>query len=978
MRLAALPPGAAVLESVAAQWLGNAGDLPLAVTEGLILLPTRRAARSLAEAFLRVSGGRPLLLPRIVALGALDEAPLALTGALDLPPAVVEAERLAVLARLVMAAEAARGRSLSAERAWVLARELAQLLDEAERAEIDLARALPDLAPARYAEHWQTTLTFLAIVTEAWPAWLAERRLMNPTARRIALLDATTRSFRENPPRGPTWAIASGGESPAEARLLGAIANLPRGLVLLPALDREMADEHWNALAIDQPEHAESGTARLLGMLGATRGDVAEFPARSTAIPQGRAAMLRRALLPAPALYAAWRSAPAPALDGLFRLNATDQRQEALAIAMVLRNALETPGARAALITPDRELARRVSAELLRFGIVADDSAGEALGETPPAVFLRLLAEAVAARFAPLPLLALMKHPLCALGLAPAEARRGARALERAVLRGPGPAPGLASLAEAAARAGVGEDLVGRLERALAPLERARAGARVAPATLLAALVEAAEALAATDQQAGPARLWAFEEGEALAAHTAELLAALGTLPAIPPDELGGLFTASLEGAVVRSRRMLRGRGGTEHPRVFIWGLLEARLQSVEVAVLGGLTEGVWPPATDPGPWLSRPMRVALGLPSTEATVGRAAQDFLSATLAAPKVVLASPRRREGAPAVPARWLVRLAAMLRGSEAEIPLHPALGWAGALDRPAGPARPALPPAPKPPLALRPRRLSVSEIATWVADPYAIYAKHVLGLAPLPEIAEAADAADFGILVHKALADFFDNRCAWPPNAAELLAANLVGALREAKLPPYLEAWWGPRLRNIARAVAAIEATRRCDAEPRRVATERQGTWEITVGNHQFSLVGRADRIEWRADGGLAILDYKTGHVPEPKEIALGKAPQLCFEAAMAEAGAFGAEFQGVAAELAYIGVNGRTGNGKHCVLQGAEATAATEEAARGLRALIARFDDPTVPYLARPHPGNQPSHSDYDQLARVAEWGAADE
>ena len=111
-------------------------------------------------------------------------------------------------------------------------------------------------------------------------------------------------------------------------------------------------------------------------------------------------------------------------------------------------------------------------------------------------------------------------------------------------------------------------------------------------------------------------------------------------LPPESPARLPGLLDAALEGAVVRSRRSLRGRGGAEHPRVFIWGLLEARLQSVEVAVLGGLAEGVWPPATDPGPWLAAPLRAAIGLPSPEVAVGQMAHDFVMAACGAPQVVL--------------------------------------------------------------------------------------------------------------------------------------------------------------------------------------------------------------------------------------------------------------------------------------------------------------------------------------------------
>ncbi len=986
MNLYALPPEAPFLDSIAEAWLGAAGPDPVAAAEGLILLPTRRAARALAEAFLRRSGGRPLLLPRIAAFGALDEAPLQLAGALDLSPAVGALERLAVLARLILAAGGAEralgGMPGRADRAWALAAELALLQDDAERSGVDLKEALPRAVPEEYALHWQRTLAFLEIVTDAWPAWLAEQGLMNPVARQVALLGAQARAWAEAPPGYPVWAAGSTGEFPAVAALLRVIARLPEGRVILAGLDRAMPEEFFAALGTDSSGHADAGTARLLAALGARREDVEDFPALPGAVSAGRAPMLRLALLPAGALEAWSRRGlvDESAVAGLWQLSPADQQEEAVAIALALRAALETPGARAALVTPDRGLARRVVAELGRFGVVADDSAGEPLEETPPAVFLRLLAAAKAAGFAPLALLALLKHPLFAAGLAPPVARAAARTLETGVLRGPGPPPGLAALSQAAKRAECATDLVERLVEATRPLERVDELA--APSVLLTALVESAEALAASNSEAGPARLWAFEEGEALAAHLAELIAALGHLPPMPLSELPELLRASLAGSVVRSRRAVRGRAAEarEHPRIFIWGLLEARLQTAELIVLGGLTEGSWPPATDPGPWLSRPMRQAIGLPSPEEAVGRAAHDFLASALAAPEVVLSAPRRREGAPAVPARWLTRLQAWLAGVGRELPAHPAVAWARALDRPAGPPTPARAPAPAPALALRPRKLSVTEIETWLADPYSIYARHVLRLKPLPGIAEAADAADFGRVVHEGMAAFLARHgTSWPAEAAGGIAHALCEALAAAGLPPHLVAWWTPRLPRIAGWVAEIEARRRAEGAPEAVAVEKPGEWTLVGPAGPFVLVGRADRIERRADGSLAILDYKTGRSPVPAEVIAGRAPQLPLLAAMAEAGAFGAGFAGTASELAYWRLAGGASAGEETsVGTPGEIPRLAAAAAAGLVGLIAAFDDPRRPYLARPHPGNLPLYPDYAGLARVAEWAPGEE
>lgn len=975
MNLASIPPHGRFLDALAADWLARAGDDPLAVANGLILLPTRRAARSLADAFLAQVDGRPLLLPRITAFGALDEAPLALAGALDLPPAVSPALRLAHLARLVMALHGRFGAPGTVDRAWPLAAELAALMDEAERAEIDLATVLPGLAAEDYAQHWQVTLEFMGIVTHAWPGWLAEHGLMNPAARQRALLDAQAKAWADAPPDYPVLAAGSTGGVPAVARLLRVVADMKRGRVVLPGVDLVLDEPAWDQM---EDSHPQAGLRRLLAGLLATRGDVSPFAAREAA-PPGRTVLLNRALLPAPALVA-WRD-PAPAeLQGLSRLTPADQQEEAVAIALVLRGALETPNARAALVTPDRDLAGRVVAELGRFGIIADDSAGEALAQTPPATFLRLLAAAVAEGLRPVPLLSLLKHPFAAAGLTPAACRAAARALERVGLRGPAPKPGIEGLRQRA-RGEAAAAFVDRIEECLAPLLAVAGEALVAPDAALTALLRAAEALAAAPELPGPRRLWAGEDGQALAAHLAELLPALAILPPQPPDILPGLLEAAMEGQVVRSRRALRGREGAEHPRVFIWGLLEARLQRADLVVLGGLAEGVWPPASDPGPWMSRPMRKAAGLPSPEEAVGQMAHDFVMTACAAPEAVLSCPRRRDGAPTVPARWLVRLEAMLRGTRQALPEHPAAQWARALDHPAGAEVRRAPPEPRPPLAHRPRILQVTQIETWLRDPYAIYARHILRLKALDALEEPADAADYGTVVHAAIAAFLAEAGRhFPPDAEARLVRAMDAALDDQDLRPALAAWWRPRLRRIAAWLAEAERDRRLGQGLAAIASEQSGQWVLDLP-HTFTLKGRADRIERRFDASIAILDYKTGAVPSAADVAAGLAPQLPLEAAMAAAGAFGPEVQGQAHELVYWHLTGGYVPGEVRSLfngDSGEIAAVVTTAAERLAALVTRYDDPAQPYLSQPHPGAAPRFNDYTQLARVAEWAALEE
>jgi ATP-dependent helicase/nuclease subunit B len=963
MKLAAFPPDAPFLPSLASAWLAAGGD----PADGLLILPNRRAARAAAGAFLQANQGRPLLLPRIIALGAIDEAALSLTGGLDLPPAIPPKTRQAVLARLILARNGAGGAPNRLHTAWALAADLAALLDEAAESEIPLRPALEGVVPAELAAHWQTTLQFLEIVTAAWPAILAGMGRLDVATRQAKLFDAQAQAWAANPPVTKTWLVGRNA-TPALARLARVIAGLPQGLVILPDYDPHLDDASWDAL---DDSHPQSATARLLAALGARREEILQLPAAASQVPPGRAALLATALLPAATLNL-WRNPATPDTSGLFRLTARDEAEDATAIAMILRDALETPGQTAALITPDRALAARVAAILPRFGVLADDSAGEPLADTPPATLLRLLARAAAAAFAPVPLLALLKHPLTAAGLPPDLCRRNARSLERMALRGQRPPPGFDGIKycletrKTPARAEL--DFLARLETLLKPVTGLPKD--IQPADALRALIEAAEALTATAEEPGAARLWAQEAGTALADHLIELLAALEPLPDMPSADLPEFLDAILAGPVVRKPRTRDG-----HPRVAIWGVQEAALQTVDVAVLAGLVEGIWPAVPDPGPWASRPMRKAAGLPALEQKIGEAAADFHGLCCRCPTVILAAPTRRARAPAVPARWLTRLDALLAGARSQLKTHPAAAWVKLLDTPA--ARELRPkPEPRPAGADRPAKLSISDIATLIADPYAIYAKKILKISPLDDLDEESDASQFGEIVHAGLEKFYArNSDVEAPDAAAELTLCLQLALREERPRAALEHWWEARLARIAAWIIPIERDRRrAHGVPIAIALEAEGLYPVS---ETFTLTGRADRIESRADGTVFIADYKTGTPPKPKDVESGTYPQLPLEAVMAEGGAFGPGFAHPVTELAFWKLSGRHLEGEEKPLFPDEPDrlrAVIEAAAENLPALIEKFADPATPYLAKPHPERGTYKDVYAGISRRNEWG----
>ena len=1009
-QVSTIAPGSSFLHVMAREILNRfADDLekdPLSLADVTILLPTRRAVRALGAAFLdewaasRPAGGdrNALALPLIRPIGDVDEEALTVDSGFFLSgtqlsaevaafaPAVTNTRRVLTLARLIMAFDRQRSGLMPEPAAAVsLAKELANFLDLIETEEADIA-GLANLVPERFAGHWQETLDFLEIITSAWPRILAEAGLVDPARRRRLLLDAYAAGLEKNPPHAPVIAAGSTGSIPATARLLSVIARLPKGEIVLPGLDQNLDEESWQGSG---PDHPQYGLKQLLQMLGVERADVRSFGASSeNKTNEARVFLLREALRP-PQTTPLWMTLKERfsgqvehARQGFKRIDAPSEREEAGIIALIMREALETPGRTAALVTPDRNLARRVGAALARFDLIVDDSAGTPLSRTPPGVFLNLIAELGARGLTPVPLLAVLAHPLSALGLSIAEARNQARLLEKYLLRGVRPEESFSGL-RAALKAktdddiakvrGVLEAFISKLENALSPFFKLLSEGADLPA-LLSAHIRAAEALAASQGQDGASRLWAGDAGEMAADFIRELI---GEGSALAPDmPLGGeqyaaLIAQLMNGHVVRPRYR-------QHPRLAIWGLLEARLQCADVLILGGLNEGSWPAEAELGSWLSRPMRNVLGLSAPERRLGLMAHDFSQAA-SAPEVVMTRALKEGGTPTVASRWLLRLEAVMRAASAKgehlfdghehDEFH---AWHESLDA-AKLSEPERAPRPTPPVSARPRTLSATHIEKLIRNPYAIYARYVLGLRALDPLDARPDARHRGIAIHRIIERFQRQMDVGPLPASAFEDLLRLGEEVFAQLPQTIAVksiWW-PRFAETARWFIAFERERRKTAVT--LGTEIRGELVIDAPAGPFKLTAIADRIDRLHDSTYAILDYKTGAVPTTSQVISGFSPQLPLEAAIAEAGGFTDMPPAKVSVLGYVHLSASQTGHRFRELKKIGETIALAPSA--LQRLIAVYDDPNHPYLSKPRVKFRDDPDDYDHLARVRAWAS---
>jgi ATP-dependent helicase/nuclease subunit B len=1035
MRVFNVPASAPFLRTVIAALVDgalidgfSARTHPENLAKATLYLPTQRACRMAREVFLDVLGTDAVLLPHIAALGDVDEDELEFSqaqdgadfGALDIPPALDGLERRLALAQLVgkwikqLSPDDPASAPLVAggpKSTLTLADDLARLMDDMVTRGVGW-QGFDGLIPDELDQYWQLTFKFLKVAKEWWPAHLSEQNRIEPAQRRALLIEAEAARLAAHH-QGPVIAAGSTGSMPATAKFLDAVARLKHGAVVLPGLDTDLDDKSWQSIGGSDDgaplsSHPQFALHALLARFGIARKDVMELGARA---PHGRETLASEAMRPA-TTSAQWHkrlvepgiaAKIAAGVENLCVVEAANPEMEALAIAVAMREAREK-NIPAALVTPDRALARRVMAALGRWNLAFDDSGGDSLMDMQAGIFARLAAQAVADDLAPPTLLALLKHPLFRLGKTADGHAQVIADLEIALLRGTRPAGGCAGLAHdfarfvdehgklhrhelsslhrseprtslPASRLAEVQGFIGSLCKALQPLDAIKHGAAHDFARIAACHRDVLTQMSRDDSRR--AIVFEGDDGESLASAFDDLvgIGALSGLAAMRGD-YPDLFKTAFADRVVR-------RPQNADAKLRIYGPLEARLTQNQRVILGGLVEGVWPPAPRADPWLSRPMRHDLGLDLPERRIGLSAHDFAQ-LLGANEVILTHATKAGGAPAVASRFLHRLEAVAgqdRWKAIKRRGEDYIRYAGALDRPEN-VSPQAAPQPKPVRALRPTRMSVTEIEDWLRDPYTIYARKILRLLPLDPVDMPLSAADRGSAIHAALGEFTDTfPGALPDDAAEALIEIGVKHFAPLMERPEARALWWPRFQRIAAWFGGWETSRRINVV--RADAEKRGEISIPLdGTRQFILSARADRIEHRSDRTFAIIDFKTGQPPTGKQVRMGLSPQLTLEAAILRDGGFdGIDAGSSVSEIVYVKLSGNNPPGEERQIElklnrsdePQSPDNAAIEARQKLEALIRAFENEDQPYNSLSLSMWSNRYGTYDDLARIKEW-----
>ena len=991
MRLCSIAPGNAFLRVLAEALLDG---FPLSKDQArpplsawTVLVPTRRSARVLEQTLFEAAGQRALVMPRIKPIGDIDEDLIDDSLPIDgVPNAISKAGQLHLLHKLVKDwAKSNPHYGLATDilaspvQCFNLSRSLQDLLTQTETEETSFDK-LQSVYDLDLAGHRAAILSLLGIIATDLPSCLHKASLLGPAARRNRMIRLEAARIIEGRHVGPIIAAGSTGTNPATRELLKAIATHPQGAVILPGLDLDMDDLAWSAVA---PEHPQFAMALLLQQWGFERQNVQALGAEA----QVRPWLLNTALRPT-AVADTWRDAIAKApasvadlLKGLSLVEADDRHEEARIIALRLRHHLVEAKGTAAVITPDRNLAQRIKVELAHWNLVIDDSSGEALSHVGAGALLVLLIKALQEDFVASSLLALLHHPFCCMGHARNDFLKLVRQLEVACFRGQPAAAGIGGLAKRVAAAAKDAGSNSHTH----PLLKVLADGDWQNLLALAAEIEALlGSFEKTTSQPLDVHIASLEAilialsplfGNSSGDRLMEVLASLKVESAWGAEldfaEAAPLLLHHLEQETLRPPQQ-------QETRLQLYGLLEARLMTADLVILAGLNETSWPATAQSGPWLNRPMRKSFGLQQPEREIGLTAHDFAQ-NFNHPQVLVSWSKRASDQPLLPSRWILRLRAVLEvlGVPRENHLHTDYNRIARQMQQPRTFSPLPRPEARPPVAARPRRFSVSDVENLIRDSYHIHAQKILALQPLDPPDDDLDAALRGNLIHAALHHFaLDDFKSDETDIRRLLAHG------NAVFQPYMDMaevkfFWWPRFVRMAHAFLPIE---------RQFRSNGQLVWPEAKAKHRFLLAGeehmltaRADRVDCIAEGTYRLLDFKSGSIPTPKQVASGFSPQLPLEAALLGRGAFENIEAGEVTEAHYVGVSGGA-KPAHLVAADKDQTMGDlgEVHFENLQKLLTAFLNRDTPYIPRHHLLRVEAPARFDHLSRRLEWEMAND
>ncbi len=958
-----IPPDVAFLPALA-QWFLQSFSQEY-TSDALIFLPTRRACRAFSHAMLTClpHAQKAMILPRIVALAEAENEPViqhlllstpsVAERYLALPPAISGAERRVRMQRLVSALDS----SLLPAQSLALADDLLELLDECHAQQIS-AHAIRQILPENMAEHWQVLLPHLHMIIQGWPEVLAELGKTDPILRRNSVLGLLAECLQQGNYTFPVIAAGSTGSQPATASLLLAIAKQPNGALILSGLDTNISDDIWDDIDAGHPQFAIKTLLQK-----------AQMPrlAVDIMVPSEKDLSFWPSVFYPEKWLQNWREKPSVRPENLFVLDHENDAQEAQTIALLIRETLEHPNKKVALITPSTALMDKVCAILARYDVLVQSSAGSALRDTPSGVILRLVIEWMQQPTSPRHILALLQHPLVHVGFSREACLQASRLFEKEQCHA------VISHKHWDVYIGNASEESSLLLRKL----KQYSDNLCADAEALSATVLLKQSLLLTEQittdDQGKVHLWHTQEAAQWQQWSAEWLDAAQQMNPIHQEHLPTLIESMLAGSVVRQVY-------AAHPRIEILSSMEARLLHFDRVILAGLNEGHWPELSSTGPWISAAMRTQAGLPSLQERTSQQALDFYLQAHST-EVFCTYSHKIGSSPALPSRWLERLFACLqaqsnatRSEIISILAHPAMHWRKDVHAPDH-VEMTSPPDPSLSSIHWPNhKISATTIERLKRNPYAVYVSKILRINPLEPLDAPPTNKESGTHLHAVLQRWKQQE---PRNIEhfdacfEAIWAIAEAVLKEQNLPASISIFWEKSWRSMLQNFLIWEMD-----SPSHLTKVLEQRGEMAL--EQWSVHATPDRIDQMEDGTLRVIDYKSKNSAgiSAAEIKSKQLLQLPIAALIAYEGGFTA--QGIkqattASALEYWTLKGP----KRTVVHDTEKLAVetyVQQVKDDLAALLRYYALPQAKFLYDPEEKiKTPYDNDMPHLARVKEW-----
>ncbi|MBR5154665.1 MAG: PD-(D/E)XK nuclease family protein [Alphaproteobacteria bacterium] len=956
-----IPGSCPFWETIANIYLKKFSNKELELASVLFMVPNRRACLSLTNAFVRIQGLKPTILPQIVPISEIDEDEM-LFGSFNLeeiwpeiPPPISREERLFLFARLILSKPNDFGlKSMSPAQAISLAQDLATLIDTAYNQGLSFDK-LHDLVPEKYATHWQETLKLLKIITEFWPQILEERGAIDTSLMKNIVLSKQALLWRkENTSKNIIIAGVSA-SFPSIVEMFETVKNLPNGEIYFAGIDNFADDDYWEA--IDEV-HPQFEIKDLLNKINIDRKNIANvLEPRDANREQFISEIMRPAIV-----SNKWRSIAddfnlQKSLENITLLTLKNQRDEALAIALKMREVLNYPEKTAALVSYDRNLARRVSSELKRFGVEVDDSAGIPLNLSPIGIYLRVIVEAAENLTSSLKIVDLLKNPFTLLGFNKNEFRSKVYDFETSL--------------RMEKKKNINSEkfwLRDVIIEKLSPLSELLSQDLIDFGEVLRKNIEIAEEIANSDTTKGKNFLWRGDCGKIAVRFITKILETSSLIGKISGKDYLPMLCQLMSNETVRTTY------GT-HPRLSILGPIEAQLQNFDYIIIGEVNEGIWPKLPQADMWMSRPMMKDFGFALPEKNIGILANSFAN-FMKSPNVILTRAERIGESPTQKSRWLLRIETVLNAFGVDISTIMDKDFSSFvmnLDKPKV-YKSIKAPAPCPPVASRPRKLSASGVDLLIADPYSVFAKYILKLYPLDNLDEKPDQRDYGSLIHEIIEEFntkYDGPL--PLNALDVLVEIGKRKFDEKNLDNDIRAFWFPKFLSTAKWIIQKELDYRDGVK--KIHNEVSGEISYNIQNGDFVFTAKADRIDELKNNDINIFDYKTGSIPTKSQVKSGHAMQLLLEGIIARKKAYPLGLNSQLSNLIYWKL------GKEELIidkKNDELDKLLDEAEEYLVKLMNTFDFETTPYHSRPTPKFIPKNKDYEHLARIREWSVQED